>query len=93
MNTLRFSDYICEHLAHYVCHLIDPRDGTTFYVGRGQGNCVFDDAAGKQSTANPEIIESLKLKTIGDIKNAGMDVRHVIHRHGMSEAPRRWRLH
>jgi hypothetical protein len=74
MNTVRFSDFVCDRLAHYVYRLIDPRDGTTFYVGRGRGNRVFDHAAGKQSAVDPEDVESAKLKTIGDIKNSGMEV-------------------
>jgi hypothetical protein len=81
----RFSDYICVRLDHYVYRLIDPRDGATFYVGRGQGNRVFDHAAGKQAPTDSENIETLKLKIIGDIKNAGLEVQHVIHRHGMNE--------
>jgi uncharacterized protein len=85
MATLRFSEFVSDRLAYYVYRLIDPRDGTTFYVGRGQGNRVFDHAAGKQFTVDPEDVESVKLKTIGDIKNAGMEVQHVIHRHGMTE--------
>jgi hypothetical protein len=75
---LHFSDYVCEKLDHYVYRLIDPRYGTTFYVGRGQRNRVFDHAAGKQAPTDSENIESLKLKIIGDIKNAGLDVQHVI---------------
>jgi hypothetical protein len=82
---MRFTDHVCEKLGHYVYRLIDPRDGTTFYVGRGQGNRVFDHAAGKQSAADTENGENLKLKTIGDIRNGGLEVQHVIHRHGMDE--------
>jgi hypothetical protein len=85
----RFSDHVCQKLKHYVYRLIDPRNGTTFYVGRGQGNRVFDHAAGKQPTTDAETAESLKLKVIGAIKKAGLDVQHVIHRHGMDECSAR----
>jgi hypothetical protein len=72
-----------------VYRLIDPKDGTTFYVGRGQDNRVFDHAAGKPTIGEGEGSESLKLKAIGDIRNSGLEVQHVIHRHGMHEATAR----
>jgi hypothetical protein len=78
-----FSEHVCKRLGHYVYRLIDPRDGSTFYVGRGKNNRVFEHAAGKP--APTEGAENLKLKTIGEIKNAGLEVQHVIHRHGMDE--------
>lgn len=86
---VRFSEHIGEILGHYVYRLIDPRDGSTFYVGRGQRNRVFDHAMGKQLASDPEVVENLKLKTIGDIRNAGLDVLHVIHRHGLDEGTAR----
>jgi hypothetical protein len=41
MNIDKFSKEAVEQLGRYVYRLIDPRDGTTFYVGKGQGNQVF----------------------------------------------------
>jgi len=38
---VRFSEEVIEKIGHYVYRLIDPRNGNTFYVGRGQGNRVF----------------------------------------------------
>lgn len=81
---VRFSETVTDKLGHYVYRLIDPRNGTTFYVGRGQGNRVFSHAAGQQ-LGSKENQEALKLKTIRAIRNAGFQVQHVIHRHGMSE--------
>src|SRR5512147_1886863 len=80
-----FSEAVAAKLQHYVYRLIDPRNGNTLYVGRGQGNRVFSHAAGQQEAKDPEETEELKLKTIRRIKNAGFAVEHVIHRHGMSE--------
>jgi len=68
-----------------VYRLIDPRNGTTFYVGRGQGNRVFTHAAGLITGVDSDEQESLKLKTIRGIKNAGLEVQHIIHRHGLDE--------
>jgi hypothetical protein len=79
----QFSEIVADRLQHYVYRLIDPRDGTTFYVGRGQGNRVFSHAAGQEKPVDSEDNEELKLKTIWAIKNDGFQVQHVIHRHGM----------
>src|ERR1700689_370179 len=82
---IRFSHGVADKLKFYVYRLIDPRDGTTFYVGRGQGNRVFDHAAGRPALTESEDTEGLKLKAIRDIRMAGLEVEHVIHRHGMNE--------
>jgi hypothetical protein len=82
---MRFSDQVCQRLGHYVHRLIDPRDGATFYIGRGQGNRVFDHAAGKPALTESDDTEALKLKAIRNIRMAGLEVEHVIHRHGMNE--------
>ena len=37
-----FTPDMHHKLGHYVYRLIDPRDGSTFYVGRGQVNRVFE---------------------------------------------------
>lgn len=81
----QFSENVTAKLAHYVYRLIDPRNGATFYVGRGQGNRVFSHASGKEMSNSGEDSEVLKLRTIWAIKNSGFEVAHVIHRHGLSE--------
>jgi hypothetical protein len=81
----RFSEAVVRALGHYVYRLIDPRNGATFYVGRGKGNRVFSHAAGQEKPINSEDTEALKLKTIWAIRSAGFAVQHVIHRHGMDE--------
>ena len=79
-----FPQEVVEALGCYVYRLIDPRSGETFYVGRGRGQRVFDHVRGSlgdgsQSAADP------KLERINEIRGMGMDVAHVIHRHGMSD--------
>ena len=81
----RFSQAVSDELKCYVYRLIDPRSGTTFYVGRGQGNRVFSHAAGDEKPSRSEDAESLKIRMILEIKNDGFQVQHVIHRHGMNE--------
>jgi hypothetical protein len=82
---VHFSESVTDKLKHYVYRLIDPRNGTTFYVGRGQGNRVFSHAAGRERPTAAEDSDVLKLRTIWAIKNAGFEVEHVVHRHGMNE--------
>lgn len=84
MDSVTFPQEVVDALDHYVYRLIDPRSGETFYVGRGQGQRVFQHASAAdvdpdQGAADP------KLGRIREIRALGMDVAHVIHRHGMSE--------
>src|SRR5258708_37733326 len=81
----RFSRAVSDKLQCYVYRLIDPRSGTTFYVGRGRDNRVFSHAAGEEKPSESEDAESLKIRMIREIKNDGFQVQHVIHRHGMNE--------
>jgi hypothetical protein len=79
-----FTPIIAEQLRCYVYRLIDPRNGMTFYVGRGRGNRVFAHAADEIRSDN-EDVEDLKLRTIRAIKASGLEVEHLIHRHGLDE--------
>ena len=78
-----FPHGVAEQLKWYVYRLIDPRNGDTFYVGKGQGNRVFDHAKGLALREEDEIVDP-KLQRIGEIQAAGLEVGHVIHRHGLS---------
>ncbi len=69
----------------YVYRLIDPRNGETFYVGKGQGNRVFAHIGAEQSLDGDELDN--KMTRIRKIHLAGFEVGHVVHRHGMDEKP------
>jgi len=51
---IQFSTETSEALKYYVYRLIDPRDGQTFYVGKGKRS--FADAAQKlEPSHHPEV--------------------------------------
>jgi hypothetical protein len=75
---------VAQKLKTYVYRLIDPRNGETFYVGKGKGSRVFAHIRAEGNLEGDEIDN--KLKRIREIRLAGFEVGHVIHRHGMDEA-------
>ena len=83
MSRDSFPPGVAEQLKWYVYRLIDPRNGETFYVGKGSKNDrVFEHAKG-QLTGGEREISDPKLQRIREINAAGLEVGHVIHRHGI----------
>lgn len=78
-----FTNEVSEKLKFYVYRLIDPRNGETFYVGKGKGNRVFQHVAGEIGSGLDDLSE--KLRRIHEIRLAGFETAHIIHRHGMEE--------
>ncbi len=78
-----FPEEVAKQLKTYVYRLIDPRNGETFYVGKGKGNRVFAHIHAEVAQEGDEI--NNKLRRIREIRLAGFEVAHVIHRHGMDE--------
>ena len=78
-----FTAEIAEKLGYYVYRLIDPRNGETFYVGKGKGNRVFSHAQGELDVEGDDLSD--KLIRIRQIRLSGFDVGHLIHRHGLDE--------
>lgn len=88
-----------ENLKFYVYRLIDPRNGETFYIGKGKGDRLFQHVKATQASdvtndsdleseaeETPEDNESLKVKRINDIRRANLEVIHIVHRHGIENA-------
>ena len=87
-----FTAEVTEQLKYYVYRLIDPRNGQTFYVGKGKGNRLYvhiNDALknfdGESYIDKDEDEISAKIKIIREIRTAGLEVIHVIQRYGMTE--------
>jgi len=78
-----FTPEVAKKIKHYVYRLIDPRNGITFYVGKGKGNRVFEHVKCELIFEDDEDEISEKFATIREIRQKGMEVIHVIHRHGM----------
>ena len=76
-----FSPEISQKLMFYVYRLVDPRNGETFYVGKGVGNRVFQHSSG---VAETDLFDE-KIERIRSIQLAGLKVINIIHRHGLSE--------
>lgn len=83
--TLQFSESVCNDIQSYVYRLIDPRNGETFYVGKGKGNRVFAHINDGLNLTNDETAETEKLGRIRQIRESNLAVIHIIHRHGMSD--------
>ncbi len=83
-HTESFPPNVVSKLKAYVYRLIDPRNGETFYVGKGRGNRVFAHIRDELNQEGDELSD--KLKRIREIRLAGFEVAHVIHRHGMDDA-------
>ncbi len=81
-----FPEEVIKEIQYYVYRLIDPRNGETFYVGKGKGNRVFEHIKGVLKSDDLADDVDNKISRIRAILNAGLEVIHVIHRHGLDEA-------
>lgn len=88
----KFSPEVCQELKYYVYRLVDPRNGQTFYVGKGKNNRVFAHANRvlkdyDNVDYNPEedTDDNLKYRTIREIEEAGLKVIYIIQKYDLSE--------
>jgi hypothetical protein len=72
---------VIEKLDYYVYLLIDPENGQVFYIGKGVGNRIFAHINAAIANEAP----SDKLDKIRDILSRGLEVTHIVHRHGLTE--------
>jgi hypothetical protein len=62
--------------------LIDPRSNKVFYVGKGKGNRLYQHVIGTLS-GKEKITKKVKL--IQEIREKGLNVKHKVVRHGLTE--------
>ncbi len=72
---------VIEKLDYYVYVLIDPETNQVFYVGKGVGNRIFAHL----NTAIADETPSDKLDKIRAIRAKGLEVIHIVHRHGLTD--------
>lgn len=84
---MNFSEEVSRKLGNYIYRLIDPRNGETFYVGKGTGNRVFQHANDPKNMRFVEGEDDLttKLHRIREIRTAGLAVIYLIHRHDVPD--------
>lgn len=89
---MEFSSDTVSKIGYYVYRLIDPRNGQTFYVGKGKGNRVFQHVLGAidyydgiNKKEIDEINDPNKLRIIQEIREAGLEVIHIIQRWNLTE--------
>lgn len=80
----RFPANVLDKIGWYVYRLVDPRNGQTFYVGKGQGNRIFQHVKCSVDLEQNDILP-LKLDLIREIQEGGQEVGHVVHRHGLRD--------
>ena len=89
---IEFSNDTIEKLGYYVYRLVDPRNGQTFYVGKGKGNRIFQHVKGtieyydgEEKKKIDENKDPYKLRLIQEIREAGLEVIHIIQRWHLTE--------
>jgi uncharacterized protein len=72
---------VVEKLDYYVYLLIDPETNQIFYIGKGTGNRIFAHVYAAITDETPND----KLDKIREIRTKGLEVKHIVHRHGLTE--------
>src|SRR5215469_2335382 len=82
----KFPVGVAERLNWHLYRLIDPRNGETVHVGKGQGDGIFQLAKHALALGNGEDATDLKFQRIEDIKSASLDAARVVHGHNIVSA-------
>lgn len=84
-----FTTDVIEKIGYYVYRLIDPRNGNTFYIGKGKGNRIFQHVKGAidyyDGADGIQDSDPNKLRTIMKIHQDGLEVIYIIQRWNLTE--------
>jgi len=79
-----FSNEVIHRLGCYIYRLIDPRNGSTFYVGKGFGNDIFNHINDDNTLKYSNETLDLKCHDIQNIKSVSLAPICIIHRHNLT---------
>jgi hypothetical protein len=82
MSINQFDPKTILALNFYVYMLLDPRDNIAFYIGKGKDNRVFQHL---KCALDAKEEMNAKYDKILEIQNNGLEVKHVIIRHGIKD--------
>lgn len=94
-NLTSFPAGVRENLKFYIYRLIDPRDGSTFYIGKGRGDRVFQHATALDARAvaqdaaldldndDPQAAHEEALDSQEERENLKIDIIRQIHGAGL----------
>ena len=85
--TRNFPPGVGSKLGEYVYALLDPRDKKIFYIGKGNGDRLFDHFVEAEHDQLSNAGSTQKLKRILDIWDDELDVEWVIVRHNLQNLP------
>lgn len=78
---MHFPQSVIDEIGSYVYLLRDPRNKEVFYLGKGCANRIFQHSA---DSLEIELISD-KLDRIRAVQSEGLEVEHLIMRHGLTD--------
>lgn len=81
-----FHEEVIKQIGYYVYLLVDPRDKSIFYVGKGRGNRVFQhEIEAGVDDDDHYMCNEKKIQKIREIQDVGLEVERYLLRYGLDE--------